>query len=183
MNNAKRSQEICNKALYTKRSHLNDSQSSITHVGSPVNPMTAKALASKLLSKPSVQTTFNSIKNTAGDSASPVVIQPLSISMKHSSESDGAQSMKQNKQIFETGTSDKVALELIGARNLPHQSPSNRHGVHGNDVNKLVWAEVHFLSHFTIIRSKLTDISCLFRRLWTQRKLIDVICVQRRSIR
>lgn len=32
----------------TKRSYLNESQSSITHTGSPVNPMTAKALASKL---------------------------------------------------------------------------------------------------------------------------------------
>lgn len=31
-----------------KRSHLNESQASITHTGSPVNPMTAKALASKL---------------------------------------------------------------------------------------------------------------------------------------
>ncbi|XP_031635665.1 uncharacterized protein LOC116348727 [Contarinia nasturtii] len=32
----------------TKRSYLSESQSSITHTGSPVNPMTAKALASKL---------------------------------------------------------------------------------------------------------------------------------------
>lgn len=32
----------------SKRSYLSDSQSSITHTGSPVNPMTAKALASKL---------------------------------------------------------------------------------------------------------------------------------------
>lgn len=31
-----------------KRSYLSESQSSITHTGSPVNPMTAKALASKL---------------------------------------------------------------------------------------------------------------------------------------
>lgn len=32
----------------TKRSYLSESQSSVTHTGSPVNPMTAKALASKL---------------------------------------------------------------------------------------------------------------------------------------
>lgn len=33
---------------YTKRVHHNESQSSLTHVGAPVNPMTAKALATKL---------------------------------------------------------------------------------------------------------------------------------------
>lgn len=33
---------------YTKRVHYNESQSSLTHVGAPVNPMTAKALATKL---------------------------------------------------------------------------------------------------------------------------------------
>lgn len=32
----------------SKRTYLSESQSSITHTGSPVNPMTAKALASKL---------------------------------------------------------------------------------------------------------------------------------------
>lgn len=36
------------KGASTKRSYLSESQSSITHTGSPVNPMTAKALASKL---------------------------------------------------------------------------------------------------------------------------------------
>lgn len=36
------------KGATTKRSYLSESQSSITHTGSPVNPMTAKALASKL---------------------------------------------------------------------------------------------------------------------------------------
>lgn len=34
--------------LSNKRSYLSESHSSITHTGSPVNPMTAKALASKL---------------------------------------------------------------------------------------------------------------------------------------
>lgn len=33
---------------YTKRVHYNESQSSLTHIGAPVNPMTAKALATKL---------------------------------------------------------------------------------------------------------------------------------------
>lgn len=37
-----------NKNAPTKRSHLNENQTSTTHTGSPVNPMTAKALASKL---------------------------------------------------------------------------------------------------------------------------------------
>lgn len=36
------------KAAISKRSQSNDSQSSITHIGLPVNPITAKALASKL---------------------------------------------------------------------------------------------------------------------------------------
>lgn len=36
------------KSSSSKRSYLSESQSSITHTGSPVNPMTAKALASKL---------------------------------------------------------------------------------------------------------------------------------------
>lgn len=37
-----------------KRSYLSESQSSITHTGSPVNPMTAKALASKLNERNSI---------------------------------------------------------------------------------------------------------------------------------
>lgn len=36
------------KATSTKRSHLNETQASITHTGLPVHPKTAKALASKL---------------------------------------------------------------------------------------------------------------------------------------
>lgn len=36
------------KIASSKRSYLSESQSSITHTGSPVNPLTAKALASKL---------------------------------------------------------------------------------------------------------------------------------------
>lgn len=76
----------------TKRSHLNDSQSSITHTGSPVNPMTAKALASKLnernnllhaalhAAKKSCQTSVkpltsaNSTKNTLNDIPVPPLI-------------------------------------------------------------------------------------------------------------
>lgn len=37
-----------------KRSYLSETQSSITHTGSPVNPMTAKALASKLNERNSI---------------------------------------------------------------------------------------------------------------------------------
>lgn len=33
---------------YSKRVHHNESQSSLTHIGAPVNPITAKALATKL---------------------------------------------------------------------------------------------------------------------------------------
>lgn len=66
MSNIKRTgHEMNGKAPYSKRSHLSDNQSSITHVGSPVNPMTAKALASKLLKKPSVQTAVNATKNAS----------------------------------------------------------------------------------------------------------------------
>lgn len=36
------------KGTSTKRSHLNETQASITHTGLPVHPKTAKALASKL---------------------------------------------------------------------------------------------------------------------------------------
>lgn len=36
------------KASTSKRSHLNETQASITHTGLPVHPKTAKALASKL---------------------------------------------------------------------------------------------------------------------------------------
>lgn len=33
---------------YTKRVHYNENQSTLTHIGAPVNPLTAKALAIKL---------------------------------------------------------------------------------------------------------------------------------------
>lgn len=42
------SQSSQTKGATIKRSHMNENQASITHTGSPVNPMTAKALASKL---------------------------------------------------------------------------------------------------------------------------------------
>ena len=48
MTGIKRSSSSHGHKSSSKRSYLSDSQSSITHTGSPVNPMTAKALASKL---------------------------------------------------------------------------------------------------------------------------------------
>lgn len=48
MTGVKRSSSNHGHKSSAKRSYLSDSQSSITHTGSPVNPMTAKALASKL---------------------------------------------------------------------------------------------------------------------------------------
>lgn len=75
------------KALFSKRSHMGECQSSITHIGSPVNPMTAKALASKLnernnllngLKKPPTQSTrITSKKNSNEFSTKEIPMPPL----------------------------------------------------------------------------------------------------------
>lgn len=75
-----------NHSTSTKRSHLNDSQASITHTGSPVNPMTAKALASKLnernsllngTKKPSTITKPSGTTNSAKHTSNEIPIPPL----------------------------------------------------------------------------------------------------------
>lgn len=52
----------------TKRSYLSEGQSSITHTGSPVNPMTAKALASKLNERNNM---LNGAKKASGNGTTP----------------------------------------------------------------------------------------------------------------
>lgn len=67
----------------TKRSYLSDSQSSITHTGSPVNPMTAKALASKLNERNSLlngtkkSSTQSSITAANSSSSNDIPVPPL----------------------------------------------------------------------------------------------------------
>lgn len=54
------------KSAANKRSYLSESQSSVTHTGSPVNPMTAKALASKLNERNNM---LNGAKKASGHGA------------------------------------------------------------------------------------------------------------------
>lgn len=71
------------KASSTKRSHLNETQASITHTGLPVHPKTAKALASKLSERCglSMKKAKESTSSTAGKSnktvSNDVQIPPL----------------------------------------------------------------------------------------------------------
>lgn len=134
MSNVKRSaQELNGKAPYSKRSLLSDSQSSITHVGSPVNPTTAKALASKLLKKPSVQTAVNAAKNTPTEplvQPSEVPMPPLvsiqapPVTAKRSWDTENVSKAMQSNQ--ENSAITNVTGKSAGECN-PQQSPKSGH--------------------------------------------------------
>lgn len=145
MNNTKCTpQEISGKASYSKRSHSGDSQSTITHVGSPVNPTTAKALATKLLKKPSIQTACNAIKNATIDSLSPIGIQTAPMPTKQSRPSDDVQPTTQNKQTLEVGKSGKGTQNPIRDDDSPNRRPSKQNLPNGNDITTKsvrIWIE------------------------------------------
>lgn len=154
MSNIKRTgQEMNGKAPYSKRSHLSDSQSSITHVGSPVNPMTAKALASKLLKKPSVQTAVNAIKNTSApellDQSNEVPMPPLvsiqapSAYTKRSCDTDNVQPTVR----METGQESTVCVRTTvkpSSDSDTRQSPSSQN--HNTQINIATETVRRFLS-------------------------------------
>lgn len=73
------------KISNSKRSYLSESQSSITHTGSPVNPMTAKALASKLNERNNLLNGSKKSQSTSNNGAvNDIPIPPL-ISIQTSS--------------------------------------------------------------------------------------------------
>lgn len=82
--------------LSSKRSYLSESHSSITHTGSPVNPMTAKALASKL----NERNMLNGVKKASDQSngnSNDVPMPPL-ISIKTTSTSSVSGKFKDGDQ-------------------------------------------------------------------------------------
>lgn len=134
MNNAQRTpQEIFGKAPYSKRSHSGDNQSTITHVGSPVNPTTAKALATKLLKKPSIA--INAINTAAIDSLSPIGIQTAPMPTKRSRPPDDVQPTTQIKQTLKVCTSGKGAQNPICDDDSPNRRPSQRNLPNGNSTD------------------------------------------------
>lgn len=95
---------------YTKRVHYNESQSSLTHVGAPVNPMTAKALATKLNERHNLlhrmenraepvtsnTTRSDSMKSGGPTNPAPVKIRPHPVSPAASIKTENGTSQKVN---------------------------------------------------------------------------------------
>lgn len=99
------------KGASTKRSYLSESQSSITHTGSPVNPMTAKALASKLNERNSMlngaKKSSTQVTSKSNGSANDPPMPPLvCIQTTNSRAKDGEEShsRKQNQSRKTSGT-------------------------------------------------------------------------------
>lgn len=135
------------KSSSSKRSYLSESQSSITHTGSPVNPMTAKALASKLNERNNM---LNGAKKVSGHGTD-IPIPPL-ISIQTSSSSvrfkDGNDSQHRDStlhrskfsQAKKVATTDSHSKSLVKTqkietfnKQLNGSNPSN----HSKLVNNL----------------------------------------------
>lgn len=124
------------KSATNKRSYLNESQSSITHTGSPVNPLTAKALASKLNERNSM---LNGAKkaSTAGSSngsANDIPVPPL-VSIQTASANNRFKD-DNDKHRVSSMRPTKVSQSAKHYVTDGHCKPSNERKHHKNDTSR-----------------------------------------------
>lgn len=156
----KRSPSVHGHKSSTKRSYLSDSQSSITHTGSPVNPMTAKALASKLnernnmlngTKKTNVHTSSSAsammIGTNSNGSANDIPIPPL-ISIQTASPNrfkDGQPDMTMHQHKFLHSKNFHMHPDGHAKLDVKHQK-SNKHHNGTNSVKVIVLTNGHELN-------------------------------------